>query len=135
MFRGQISITRIFLSMIIVVSFIISSIPNQVVYESGMETNKSVITEEETAMSGSRSESYDLGIDSIEIRADSDYWMGCSSECIVVESVVSKDFVVKVTNYDSGPEVESLEEEPEIPSLGLVAVIFSVFAIAFIRRN
>ena len=38
-------------------------------------------------------------------------------------------------NYDSGPEVESLEEEPEIPSLGLVAVIFSVFAIAFIRRN
>ena len=92
--------------MIIVVSFIISSIPNQVVYESEMEANKSVIIEEETAMSGSRSESYDLGIDSIEIRADSDYWMGCSSECIVVESLVPKDFVVKVTNYGA----ESVDE-------------------------
>jgi len=37
--------------------------------------------------------------------------------------------------YDSGPEVESLEDVPEIPSLGLVAVIFSLFAIALVRRH
>lgn len=36
--------------------------------------------------------------------------------------------------YDSGPEFESLEEEPGIPSLGLVAVIFSLLAMALVRR-
>ena len=36
---------------------------------------------------------------------------------------------------DSGPVVESLEEEPGIPSLGLVAVIFSLLAIALVRRD
>ena len=38
-------------------------------------------------------------------------------------------------NYDSGPELESLEEESEISSLGLVAAIFSIFAIALVRRD
>ena len=36
---------------------------------------------------------------------------------------------------DSGPELESLEEESEISSLGLVAAIFSIFAIALVRRD
>ena len=36
---------------------------------------------------------------------------------------------------DSGPELESLEEETEVPSLGFVAAIFSIFAIAIFRRN
>ena len=36
---------------------------------------------------------------------------------------------------DSGPEFESLEEEPGIPSLGLVAVIFSLLSIALVRRD
>ena len=31
--------------------------------------------------------------------------------------------------------LESLEEETEVPSLGFVAAIFSIFAIAIFRRN
>ncbi|MBR52492.1 hypothetical protein CMK19_01830 [Candidatus Poribacteria bacterium] len=36
---------------------------------------------------------------------------------------------------DSGPELESLEEETEVPSLGFVAAIFSILVIAILRRN
>ena len=38
-------------------------------------------------------------------------------------------------NYDSGPVVESLEEESEISSLGLVTVLLPIVLIAIFRRK
>ena len=45
------------------------------------------------------------------------------------------EFGLKKIELSSGGVVESLEEEPGIPSLGLVTVIFSLFTLALVRRN
>jgi len=81
---------------------VLNTIPNQAYYNGNIVTDESVILEDKIETSTSRSEDYDLGIDSIDVAADSDYWIGdCSSECIVVESMIPKDIRVKVTNYGS----------------------------------
>ncbi|MDG1545471.1 MAG: thrombospondin type 3 repeat-containing protein, partial [Candidatus Poseidoniia archaeon] len=64
--------------------------------------------------------------------------LGCKfEEPVVNDNTIVSDTGSNNTNLDdSGPIVESLdEEEIEVPSLGLIAVIFSVFSIAVLRRR
>jgi hypothetical protein len=91
-------------SIIILACFVLNTIPNQAIYDNDIIANESVILDNKAEDSISRSEGYDLGIDSIEHDYHSDYWMGaCSSECDVVESMVSVDIRITVTNYGSEP--------------------------------
>ncbi|MFL2941556.1 MAG: hypothetical protein ACJZ2N_02005 [Candidatus Poseidoniales archaeon] len=97
---------RAFLSVLILACFVLNTIPNQAYFNEDIVTNESVIIDNQIETSASRSEGYDLGIDSISIEADSPWSGDCSSDCLIVEASVPKDVSVTVTNYGSQPFVE-----------------------------
>ncbi|MBR74162.1 MAG: hypothetical protein CL872_04420, partial [Dehalococcoidaceae bacterium] len=97
---------RAFLSVLILACFVLNTIPNQAYFNEDIVTNESVILDNQIETSASRSEGYDLGIDSISIEADSPWSGACSSDCLIVEASVQKDVSVTVTNYGSQPFFE-----------------------------
>ena len=107
MYLNSLLSVRTFLSIVILACFVLNTIPNQAFYNEEIVTTESVILDNKTEDSISRSEGYDLGIDSISHGTHSHYWMGdCSLECGVVEYMTPVEIGITVTNYGSQPADE-----------------------------